>query len=136
MTSRQELAMMALAQDLEQPGSDLLGQDLVTPDGVADRISCRGDRGGISHSNLRATTSRPVDNQRRRIVLSGPEVRPHAAGSAWLKELNNTALNEPRVCKPKRYVARNALRGCVYALFPSLILWGILIWIVYSVVGR
>lgn len=47
MTSRQELAMMALAQDLEQPGSDLLGQAFVNPDVVADRVSCRGDRGGM-----------------------------------------------------------------------------------------
>jgi len=136
MTSRQELAMMALAQDLEQPGSDPLGQAFVNPDVVADRVSCRGDRGGISHSNLRAKTSRPMNGQGRRIVLSRPEVRPHVAGSGRLKELNITDLYGPRVCEPNRDVVRNALRGCVYAFFPSLILWAVMIWMIYSVVGR
>ena len=99
--------MMNTDCPIERSGSELSGEDSVRLVAVNDRI-----------------------------VLSRNSVHRHLAGSApppmsEFKDTNGSCRREADC-----HAFGNALRGWVYALLPSAVLWAILIGVIYSLVKR
>jgi len=99
--------MKNTACPIERSGSELSGEDTVRLVAVNDRI-----------------------------VPSRNSVHRHLAGSLSLPvpEFKDTAGSRRR--EADCYVPGNAIRGWVYALLPSVVLWAILIGIIYTLLKR
>jgi hypothetical protein len=95
------------ACSIERSGGDLSGEDSVRPSTVNDRIALSRI---ISHRHFEGSESLPV-----------PEFN---------------GMDGARGHEADCYVFGNALRGWVYALLPSTVLWAILIGTIYSLVKR
>ena len=107
MATKQGLIMMNTAYPIEQSGTDSSGEDSVSPGTVKDRIDL-----------LRESVPR------------------HVEGGVSLPVVKVKDADGPRGREADCYTFGNALRGWVYALLPSLVLWAIVIGMTYSLVKR
>jgi len=107
MATKQGLIMMKTAYAIEQSGSNSSGEDSGSRGAVKDRIGL-----------LRGTVPRHVEGR-----VSLPVVKDKDADGPSGREAD---------C----YIFGNALRGWAYALFPSVVLWAIVIGMIYRVVKR
>ena len=109
MAYEQVLIVMKTAYPIEQSGSNSSGEDSVSRGTVNDRIGL-----------LRESVPRHFGGR-----ASLPVVKPKEADGS---------------CEGWReadcYIFGNALRGWVYALLPSLVLWAIVIGLIHSAVKR
>lgn len=103
MATEKGLVMTNTACPIERSGSGLSGGDCVGLGTVNDRI-----------------------------VFSRDRVHRHLAGSVSLPAPEFKATDGSRRCEPDCHVFGNAIRGWVYALVPSAVLWAILIGVIYS----
>jgi len=99
--------MMNTAYPIEQSGTDSSGKDSVSPGTVKDRIGLLRD--GVPR---------------------------HFEGGVSLPVVNVKDADGPFRREADCYIFGNALRGWVYALLPSLVLWAIVIRMIYSLVKR
>jgi hypothetical protein len=107
MATKQGLIMMHTAYPIEQSGSDSYGEDSDSPGSVKDRIGLL--RGRIPQ-HFEGGVSLPV---------------------VKVKDVHGSSGREADCC-----IFGNAVRGWVYALLPSLLLWAIIIGMIYSVMKR
>ena len=99
--------MMKAAYPIEQSGSNSSGEDSLSRGTVKDRIGL-----------LRESVPR------------------HFEGGVSLPVVNVKDADGPCERRTDCYIFGNALRGWVYALLPSLVLWAIVIGLIYSLVKR
>ena len=99
--------MMNTAYPIEQSGSNSIGEDSDGHGTVKDRIG----------------------------LLRG-SVPQHFEGGVSLPVVSVNDADEDSGCEADGYVFGNAIRGWIYALLPSLVLWAIVIGMIYSVVKR
>ena len=107
MATKQGLIMMKTAYPIEQSGSNSSGED-------------SGSRGTVKD----------------RIGLLRESVPGHFEGGVSLPVVNVKDADKPRGREADYYIFGNALRGWVYALLPSVVLWAIVIGLIYSLVKR
>jgi len=107
MATEQGLIMMKTAYPIEQSGSNSSGEDALSRGTVKDRIGL-----------LRDSVPRHFEGR-----VSFPAVNVKDAYGPCRREAD---------C----YIFGNALRGWVYALLPSVVLWAIVIGLIYRLVKR
>jgi len=107
MATKQESIMMKTAYHNEQSGSNSSGEDSGSRRRVNDRIGL-----------LRDSVTRHFEGR-----VSFPAVNVKDAYGPCRREAD---------C----YIFGNALRGWVYALLPSVVLWAIVIGLIYRLVKR
>jgi hypothetical protein len=107
MSTKQGLIMMNTAYPIEQSGSNSSGRDSVSAGAVKETIGWLRD-----------------------------SVPCRFEGSVSLPAVKVNDVDLPIGREADCYIFGNALRGWVYALLPSLVLWAIVIGMIYSLVKR